>query len=545
MEVVGCKVPSSKYKAQSTKFKQLTTPMFSKVLIANRGEIAIRIIRTCRELGISPVAVYSEADTVSLHVRLADEAVCIGPAPSTESYLNIEAIIAAAIRTDVEAIHPGYGFLAENADFARATVAAGLTLIGPTAEAMDIMGSKTSARRAAMEAGVTIVPGTVEPLSSFSEARDTAKKFGFPVMLKAAAGGGGKGMRLVRSSEELLSSFENAHAEAAAAFGDSSLYLEKAIEQPRHIEIQIFADTHGNVVHLGERECSIQRRHQKVIEECPSPINDPDLRRRKGEAAVKIARAVNYTGAGTVEFLVADATREFYFLEMNTRLQVEHPVTELVTGFDLVREQFSVAAGHELSFKQEDIRWRGHAIECRIYAEDPQNNFFPSPGTITHLQEPSGPGIRIDSGVRLHSEVSIHYDPMIAKLAVWGRTRKQAVDRLRRALDEYEVAGITTTLPFFREIVRDDEFIAARLDTAFIDRFNERRAAAPHAQSQTADSDIALIAAALHYIKLSRRTPLQNVAQTSNRWKMLGRQALLNARRDIAQRTKTSSKRKR
>ncbi len=519
--------------------------MFSRVLIANRGEIAVRIIRTCRELGISPVAVYSEADTVSLHVRLADEAVCIGPAPSTESYLNIEAIIAAAIRTKVEAIHPGYGFLAENADFARATVAAGLTFIGPTAEAMDIMGSKTSARRAAMEAGVTIVPGTVEPLSSFSEARNTAKKFGFPVMLKAAAGGGGKGMRLVRSSEELLSAFETAQAEAAAAFGDSSLYLEKAVEQPRHIEIQIFADTLGNVVHLGERECSIQRRHQKVIEECPSPINDPDLRRRMGEAAVKIAGAVNYTGAGTVEFLVADATREFYFLEMNTRLQVEHPVTELVTGFDLVREQFSVAAGHELSFKQEDIRWRGHAIECRIYAEDPQNNFFPSPGTITHLQEPSGPGIRIDSGVRLHSEVSIHYDPMIAKLAVWGRTRKEAVDRLRRALDEYEVAGITTTLPFFREIVRDDEFIAARLDTAFIDRFNERRAAAPHAQSQTADSDIALIAAALHYIKLSRRTSLQNVAQTSNRWKMLGRQALLNARRDIAQRTKTSSKRKR
>jgi acetyl-CoA carboxylase biotin carboxylase subunit len=519
--------------------------MFRKILIANRGEIAIRIIRTCRELGISPVAVYSEADTVSLHVRLADEAVCIGPAPSTESYLNIEAIMAAAIRTKVEAIHPGYGFLAENADFAHATVAEGLTFIGPTAEAMDIMGSKTSARRAAMEAGVTIVPGTVEPLSSFSEARDTAKKFGFPVMLKAAAGGGGKGMRLVRSSEELLSAFENAHAEAAAAFGDTSLYLEKAVEQPRHIEIQIFADTHGNVVHLGERECSIQRRHQKVIEECPSPINDPDLRRRMGEAAVKIARAVNYTGAGTVEFLVADATREFYFLEMNTRLQVEHPVTEFVTGFDLVREQFSVAAGHELSFKQEDIRWRGHAIECRIYAEDPQNNFFPSPGTITHLQEPSGPGIRIDSGVRLHSEVSIHYDPMIAKLAVWGRTRKEAVDRLRRALDEYEVAGITTTLPFFREIVRDDEFIAARLDTAFIDRFNERRAAGPPAESQTADSDIALIAAALHYIKLSRRTALQNVAQTSTRWKMSGRQALLNARRDITQHTKASSKRKR
>src|SRR5258705_5614097 len=435
--------------------------------------------------------------------------------------------------------------MADDAAFAGRPVAKGLAFIGPTAEAMDIMGSKTSARRAAMEAGVTIVPGTVEPLTSFVQARELAAEFGYPVMLKAAAGGGGKGMRLVRSPEELLSAFETAQNEAAAAFGDSSLYLEKAVERPRHIEIQIFADAHGNVVHLGERECSIQRRHQKVIEECPSPINDPDLRRRKGEAAVKIARAVNYTGAGTVEFLVADATREFYFLEMNTRLQVEHPVTELVTGFDLVREQFSVASGRELSFKQEQIRWRGHAIECRIYAEDPQNNFFPSPGTITHLQEPSGPGIRIDSGVRLHSEVSIHYDPMIAKLAVWGRTRQEAVDRLRRAVDEYEVLGITTTLPFFREIVRDEEFIGARLDTGFIDRFNERKASVPPAQPQTSDSDMALIAAALHYGKLSRQASQANVAQASNRWKMSGRQALLNDRKAITQRTEASSKRKR
>src|SRR6266404_7575665 len=313
-------------------------------------------------------------------------------------------------------------------------------------------------------------------------------------------------MRQVASEDELRSTFDTAQAEALSAFGKQEIYLEKVVEHPRHIEIQLFADQHGNVVHLGERECSIQRRHQKVIEECPSPINDPDLRRRMGEAAVKIARAVNYTGAGTVEFLVADATREFYFLEMNTRLQVEHPVTELVTGFDLVREQFSVAAGNKLSFAQKDVQWLGHAIECRIYAEDPENNFLPSPGKITYLKEPAGPGIRIDSGVGLRSEVSIHYDPMIAKLAVWGRTRKEAVDRLRRALDEYEVAGITTTLPFFREIVRDDEFIAARLDTAFINRFNARRAAATPDQSQTADSDVALIAAALHYVKLSRRT---------------------------------------
>ena len=531
--------------------------MFRKVLIANRGEIAVRIIRTCRELGIAPVAVYSEVDAEALHVRLADEAVCIGPASSAQSYLNIPAVVAAATSTNAEAIHPGYGFLAENADFARAVNAAGLTYIGPSPEAMEIMGSKTSARRAAVEAGVAIVPGTVEPLSSFAEAKEISQQFGFPVMLKAAAGGGGKGMRLVSAGDELLFAFETAQAEAAAAFGDSALYIEKAVERPRHIEIQVFADTQGNVVHLGERECSIQRRHQKVIEECPSPIDDPDLRRRMGEAAVQITRAVNYTGAGTVEFLVADATREFYFLEMNTRLQVEHPVTELVTGFDLVREQFSVAAGSELSFKQEDVRWQGHAIECRIYAEDPENNFFPSPGTITHLQEPSGPGIRIDSGVRLNSEVSIHYDSMISKLAVWGRSRSEAIDRLRRALDEYEVSGITTTLPFFRQIVRDDEFIAGRLDTGFIVRFNARRDSAQHAPSgvparaarvgcgaAAADSDMALIAAALHYVKIQRRASVQVVSQASDRWKLSGRAALLNTNQAISKRTKASSNRK-
>ena len=491
--------------------------MFRKVLIANRGEIAVRIIRACRELGISPVAVYSEPDAESLHVRMADEAVCIGPAASTQSYLNIEAVVSAAVTTQAEAIHPGYGFLAENAGFARAVTEAGPTFIGPPAKAMEIMGSKTSARRAAIDAGVPIVPGTVEALTSVEEASKTAEEFGYPVMLKAAAGGGGKGMRLVTSHEELRSAFETAQTEAAAAFGDSSLYLEKAVERPRHIEIQVFADNHGSVVHLGERECSIQRRHQKVIEECPSPINDPELRQRMGEAAVKIARAVNYTGAGTVEFLLSDTTREFYFLEMNTRLQVEHPVTELVTGFDLVREQFSVAAGAPLSFTQDEVRWVGHAIECRIYAEDPANNFFPSPGTITHLQEPLGPGIRIDSGVRRLSEVSIHYDPMIAKLAAWGRTRDEAIDRLRRALDEYEVVGITTTLPFFCEIVRDEEFIAARLDTGFISRFNERQTPP---QISTEDTDLAIIAAALHY---SKQQPIR-VQNSVSKWKLAARE---------------------
>jgi acetyl-CoA carboxylase, biotin carboxylase subunit len=497
--------------------------MFRKVLIANRGEIAIRIIRSCRELGIRTVAIYSEADVESLHVRMADEAVLVGPAASAQSYLKIDAIVAAARETNAEAVHPGYGFLAESAEFARAVTTAGLTFIGPTPDAMEIMGSKTSARRAAVEAGVPIVPGTVEPLQSFEDASATAEKFGYPVMLKAAAGGGGKGMRLVNDNNDLRSAFETAQTEAAAAFGDSSLYLEKAIERPRHIEIQIFGDTHGNVVHLGERECSIQRRHQKVIEECPSPINDPDLRRRMGEAAVKIGRAVDYTGAGTVEFLLADATHDFYLLEMNTRLQVEHPVTELVTRHDLVREQFRVATGEPLSFTQETIDWQGHAIECRIYAEDPANNFFPSPGTIEHLQEPAGPGIRIDSGVTRLSEVSIHYDPMVAKLAVWGRTREEAIERLRRALDEYEVVGITTTLPFFREVVRDEEFVSGHLDTGFISRLNERRAAAKETSSQV-ESDLAAIAAALSYALRQERSSMQT-GTTKSRWRMSVRNA--------------------
>ena len=498
--------------------------MFHKILIANRGEIAVRIIRTCRELGIRSVAIYSEADAESLHVRMADEAVCVGPPASNQSYLRIDNIVAAALEVKAEAIHPGYGFLAESAEFARAVTAAGLAFIGPSAEAMEIMGSKTSARRAAVEAGVPIVPGTVEPLASFEEASETAEKFGYPVMLKAAAGGGGKGMRLVTDKAELHSSFETAQTEAAAAFGDSSLYLEKAVERPRHIEIQIFGDVHGNVVHLGERECSIQRRHQKVIEECPSPINDPELRRRMGEAAVKMGRAVNYTGAGTCEFLFSDATHDFYFLEMNTRLQVEHPVTELVTGFDLVREQFFVATGEPLSFTQDDVDWQGHAIECRIYAEDPANNFFPSPGTITHLREPAGPGVRIDSGVTRLSEVSIHYDPMIAKLAVWGRTRSEAIDRLRRALDEYEVSGITTTLSFFREVVRDEEFIGGKLDTGFISRFNERRAASDDRPAPEVEEDLAMIAAAVSYAIRQERAAIQMATKTSqSRWRLAAR----------------------
>jgi acetyl-CoA carboxylase biotin carboxylase subunit len=510
--------------------------MFKKILIANRGEIAVRIIRACRDLNVSPVAVYSEADASALHVRLADEAYGVGPAPSVESYLRIDRIIEAALKSKAEAIHPGYGFLAENALFAQAVVDAGLVFIGPDAEAMRLMGSKTSARRAAIAASVPVVPGTTEALASLDEARETAQRFGYPVMLKASAGGGGKGMRLVQSEDALQAAFEAAQSEAAAAFGNPEVYLEKAIERPRHIEIQIFADSYGQIVHLGERECSIQRRHQKVIEECPSPINDEDLRRRMGEAAVNAARGVNYTGAGTVEFLVSDATRDFYFLEMNTRLQVEHPVTELVTGLDLVREQIRVAAGEPLSFTQEEIQWRGHAIECRVYAENPENNFLPSPGRITSLRVPSGPGVRDDGGVEEGAEVSIYYDPMISKLAAWGRTRAEAIDRLRRALDEYAVGGIKTTLPFFREIVRDQEFIEGHLDTGFIERFFERRAAVLEAgavveeasEDEKARRDMALIAAALEYIGAQKPISRDNQPpeQEESRWRLAGRMAL-------------------
>ncbi|HEX8709970.1 MAG TPA: acetyl-CoA carboxylase biotin carboxylase subunit [Pyrinomonadaceae bacterium] len=512
--------------------------MFKKILIANRGEIAVRIIRACRDMNISPVAVFSAADADALHVRLADEAYELGPAPSVESYLRIEKIIEVARRSGAEAIHPGYGFLAENSDFAAATVETGLTFIGPTAEAMRLMGSKTSARRVAQEAGVPVVPGTTSPLDSYAEARETAATLGYPVMLKASAGGGGKGMRLVGSEEELQEALDAARSEAQAAFANAEVYLEKAIERPRHIEIQIFADTHGNFVHLGERECSIQRRHQKVIEECPSPINDADLRQRMGEAAIRAARAVAYVGAGTVEFLVADATRDFYFLEMNTRLQVEHPVTELVTGLDLVREQLTVAAGAPLSFTQADVSWRGHAVECRVYAEDPENNFLPSPGRITSLRVPAGPGIRDDGGVTAGAEVSIYYDPMISKLAAWGRTRSEALDRMRRALDEYTVSGIRTTLPFFRELIRDEEFIAGHLDTGFIARFFERREQAGMTQTTRAEEggeartdehrDMALVAAALDYMLAQdgASAPLQRPAHEESRWRLAGRAAL-------------------
>ncbi len=503
--------------------------MFNKILIANRGEIACRVIRACRELGIVTVAVYSDADKDALHVRMADEAYHIGPAPSSESYLRGDKIVEVCLVSGAEAIHPGYGFLSENADFVRQVAAAGLAFIGPPPEAMEAMGGKISARKIATEAGVPIVPGTTEPLKSYDEAAETAATFGYPVMLKASAGGGGKGMRLVEDESAMRSAFEAAQSEARSSFGDDSVYIEKAIVRPRHIEIQVFSDSHGNHVHLGERECSIQRRHQKVIEEAPSPINSAELREAMGACAVMVAKAVGYVGAGTVEFLVSDVDRSFYFLEMNTRLQVEHPVTELVTGIDLVREQIRVAAGHPLSFTQGDVEIRGHAIECRIYAEDPDNNFLPSPGKITRLKIPQGPGLRDDGGVYQGAEVSIYYDPMISKFASYGRDRMEAIERMRRALREYEITGIKTTIPFFRNVMNDDEFVEGALDTGYIDRFNERNSSGKEPEDEIL-RDIAIIAAATSSAK---KTKDQLVAEPRSngkpsRWVMAGRTAFHN-----------------
>jgi acetyl-CoA carboxylase biotin carboxylase subunit len=498
--------------------------MFKKILIANRGEIACRVIRACREMGVTAVAVYSDADRDALHVRMADEAYHIGPAPSTESYLRGEKIIEVAKRCNAGAIHPGYGFLSENAGFARDVKASGLTFIGPPPEAMDAMGGKISARRIAIEAGVPVVPGTTEPLRNFQAARDTAAEVGYPVMLKASAGGGGKGMRLVLDETELESALEAAESESRSSFGDDAVYMEKAVVMPRHIEIQIFADNHGNCVHVGERECSIQRRHQKVIEECPSPINSAELRAEMGACAVMVAKAANYVGAGTVEFLVSDLDRSFYFLEMNTRLQVEHPVTELVTGIDLVREQIHVAAGEPLSFSQADVQMNGHAIECRIYAEDPENNFLPSPGRITRLRIPHGPGVRDDGGVYEGAEVSIYYDPMISKLAVYGKDRAEAIERMRRALAEYEIGGIRTTLAFFREVMQDEEFAAGRIDTDFISKWRERR------KKPVADGariDLAIIAAVLASAKKTLLAASVDVHES--KWAKAGRLARLDA----------------
>ncbi|HEU4611062.1 MAG TPA: acetyl-CoA carboxylase biotin carboxylase subunit [Kofleriaceae bacterium] len=468
-----------------------------RVLVANRGEIAVRVMRTCRERGLETVAVYSDADRLAPHVQLADAAVALGPAPASQSYLVIDKIIAACKQTGADAVHPGYGFLSENEDFADACAAAGITFIGPSADAMRKMGSKTEARKTVMAAGTPVVPGDNGPsgdgFPNAELALASARKIGFPVLIKAAAGGGGKGMRLVASEAEFTSAFDGAVREATAAFGDGTVYLEKAIQRPRHIEIQVFGDTQGNIVYLGERDCSIQRRHQKVIEEAPSPVVGAELRKRMGEAAIAAARAVKYVGAGTCEFLLG-SDGGFYFLEMNTRLQVEHPVTEMIFGLDLVAWQLDVAEGKPLPLTQAelDARRRGHAIECRVYAEDPVK-FLPSPGKITHLRVPDGPYVRNDSGCYEGAEIPVHYDPMISKLVVWGEDRKVALARMRRALDEYAVRGIETNLAFHRRCFRQAAFVAGDYDTGFI----ARNAAELAPRADEAELTAAIIAAAL------------------------------------------------
>ncbi len=442
--------------------------MFHKILIANRGEIALRIIRACKELGIKTVAVYSTADSHSLHVKLADESVCIGPAPSIQSYLNINAIISAAELTDAEAIHPGYGFLAENAAFAEICENCGITFIGPTSESMRLMGDKISARQAMIKQEVPILPGTKDAVQDVNEAITVAKKIGFPVIIKASAGGGGRGMKIVHSPAALPNAFATARAEAQAGFGNPEVYMEKYCQQPRHVEIQVLGDKHGNVIHLGERDCSIQRRHQKLIEESPCSVLTPQLRTAMGDAAVRAAKAVDYNSAGTVEFLL-DSDGNFYFMEMNTRIQVEHPVTEMVTGIDIVREQIRSAAGLKLRYKQSDVKIKGHAIECRINAEDPFK-FTPCPGKITSYHTPGGLGVRVDSFVYDQYTVLPHYDSLISKLIVHADTREDAIRRMLRALDEYIIEGIKTTIPFHKRILSNKDFIEGNLDTGFLER---------------------------------------------------------------------------
>jgi len=493
-----------------------------KVLIANRGEIAVRIINACRELGIGTVAVYSTADANASHAERADESIHIGASPASESYLNQKKIIAAARKSRCDAVHPGYGFLAENAPFARKVQEAGLLFIGPPPDAIARMGDKTVARRIMQQAGVPVVPGTVRPLGTVQAARRTAEKIGYPVLIKAAGGGGGKGMRRVESPDDLKDGFNRAVSEARSSFGNPEVYLEKYLENPRHIEFQILADRFGNVIHLGERECSIQRRHQKVIEEAPSSVLTPDERSRFGEIAVRAAKACGYTNAGTVEFLM-DRYRNFYFLEMNTRLQVEHPVTECVTNIDIVYEQFHLAAGEKLRRRQQDISWTGHAVECRIYAEDPYNEFYPSVGVITRLRRPAGKGIRVDSGVEENREISVYYDPIIAKMICHGQTREGAILRSLQALDEYIVFGVKTNIPFCHFVLKHPRFVSGDFDTDFVSR--EFR---PEYLNRFGKTEKEIIAAAAAYYRHARRAA--GASRTNERagavsnWKISGLQ---------------------
>ncbi len=490
--------------------------MLKKVLVANRGEIAVRIVRACKELGLSTVAVYSDVDRSALHVRHADEAWPIGPAPATESYLRADKLIEVARQSGADAIHPGYGFLSERADFAEAVMAAGLDWVGPPPTAIRAMGDKIASRRAMIASGVPVVPGTESGISD-DEAQGAATQVGFPLLVKASAGGGGKGMRRVNTMPELPPALAAARREAEKAFGDGTVYLERLVEPARHVEIQVLADKHGNVIHLGERECSLQRRHQKVLEECPSPAVSPDLRAAMGAAAVAAARSVGYESAGTVEFLL-DKQERFYFLEMNTRLQVEHPVTEMVTGIDLVKQMLRIAGGRRLRFRQEDVTLSGHAIEARINAEDPFNNYLPSTGRITAITEPTGPGVRVDSGLYRGAEVSLYYDPLLAKLVVWGESRADAILRLRRALDEFRIAGVKTTIPLHQQLVNTTQFIGGAYDTHYLEQDFQMT----HVEDKDYDRLAAIVATLLAHQQrgevINRLAPVG-----TSTWKRLGR----------------------
>ena len=495
--------------------------MIKKVLVANRGEIALRVMRTCREMGIKTVAVYSEADRSSMHVRYADQAYYIGPSPSNESYLVIDNIIDAAKKSKADAIHPGYGFLSENAEFSNRCKAEGIVFIGPSAYSISNMGDKITARRAIIKTGVPVVPGTTDPIEKEEEAIKVINDIGLPVMIKASAGGGGKGMRLVKKEEDIVSSIRAAKSEAMASFGDDAVYIEKYIDSPHHIEFQILADNHGNIIHLFERECSVQRRHQKVVEESPSPIMTPEVRDEMGKHACEVARAAKYSGAGTIEFIMDDHLN-YYFLEMNTRLQVEHPITERVVGIDLVREQINIANGKKLRFKQDELKQNGHAIECRIYAEDPDNDFMPSPGIIKHITEPLGFGVRHDGYVYEGYEIPIYYDPMISKLIVWGNTRDEAISRMRRSLFAYKITGVKTGIKFLERIMHAPDFVNGKYNTHFIEKNASRLNAEGECKGDC--KAMAIIAAFVHYeTKLSNGSKNGLAQNGISGWKSCGR----------------------
>ncbi len=495
--------------------------MIKKVLIANRGEIAVRVMRSCKELGITTVGVFSEADRSALHVRYADETYFIGPSPSNESYLVIDNIIDAAKKSGADAIHPGYGFLSENAEFSERCKKEGIIFIGPSAYSISTMGDKITARKTITNAGVKVVPGTNENLEDEKKVYEIIKEIGLPIMIKASAGGGGKGMRLVNKQSEILDAVRAAKSESLSAFGDDTVYIEKYIESPHHIEFQILADTHGNVIHLCERECSVQRRHQKVVEETPSPLMTPELRKEMGEQAVAAAKAVNYEGAGTIEFLVDD-NLNYYFLEMNTRLQVEHPITEWVIGIDLVKEQINIANGMELSYKQEDIIQNGHSIECRIYAEDPDNNFMPSPGVVEHISEPSGLGVRCDGYVYEGYEIPVFYDPLISKLITWAKTRDETINRMKRALYEYIITGVKTSIKFLEKIMHTPDFIAGKYNTHFIEK--NKDFLMEFKKDNKTYEDLAIIATYMDYtLNLEKNQNKISTNNQSSKWKDFGR----------------------